>query len=226
MVATGLVSGQANSDGRAILIFGPYVSQSPCLTHLTLTQHTRLSRGLATCHSPEAMMALLSFPHLFVFRSTWSLAMVYLHKMPAIHEPLGAAYVMTRVVEMFMWIGEMLFFGGRQQHADFEALHILGEWTGNDLVLEVAQSSARIVAMWQDVSILSGLLLASHSNPPNMIIYAYHAMLNTLAPLISTEIALGNKAVCKGWTNNMSDEITTEWHTSGMEAHHLPCPFG
>ncbi|KAI6138404.1 hypothetical protein BKA82DRAFT_4021027 [Pisolithus tinctorius] len=154
MVATGLVSGQANSDGRAISIFAMPHPSDPNTAYKALK-----GAGCMPFSQSDDGLAVIPSP-------------ICLQK-------------------------------------------------GNDLVLEVAQSSARIVTTWQDVSILSALLLASCSNPPNMIIYAYHAMLNALALLITAEIALGNKAVCKGWTNNMSDKITSEWHTSGIEGQSI-----
>ncbi|KAI6146483.1 hypothetical protein BKA82DRAFT_4015978 [Pisolithus tinctorius] len=123
MVATGLVSGQANSDGRAILIFGPYVLS-------------------------------VAMPH------------------PS--DPNTA----------------------------YEALKGAG-------CMPFSQSDDGLAVIPSPICLQKS---GNHgSSMPTMV------MLNALAPLISIEIALGNKAVCKGWTNNMSDEITSEWHTSGIE---------
>ncbi|KAI6016643.1 hypothetical protein BKA83DRAFT_2007036 [Pisolithus microcarpus] len=51
---------------------------------------------------------------------------------------------------------------------------------------------------------------------PNMTLYARCALLDALAPLIGAEIALGNKAVQRGWADNVSDETVSEWRTAGI----------
>ncbi|KAI6024623.1 hypothetical protein PISMIDRAFT_690033 [Pisolithus microcarpus 441] len=47
-------------------------------------------------------------------------------------------------------------------------------------------------------------------------LYACRALLDALAPLIGAEIALGNKAVQRGWANNVGDETVSEWHAAGI----------
>lgn len=50
-----------------------------------------------------------------------------------------------------------------------------------------------------------------------MIRYACHSLLNALAPLIGAEMAQGNKAVQKGWADDVSSETISEWRASGIE---------
>ncbi|KAI6024620.1 hypothetical protein PISMIDRAFT_19219 [Pisolithus microcarpus 441] len=52
---------------------------------------------------------------------------------------------------------------------------------------------------------------------PNMILYACRALLDALAPLIGTEIALGKKAVQRSWVDNVSDKTVSEWRAAAIK---------
>ncbi|KAI5982334.1 hypothetical protein EDD15DRAFT_2203006 [Pisolithus albus] len=94
------------------------------------TPFSRSADGLAVLRSSIPIHAL-GIP------TTRSLALVYLPEMSVIRERLEKACVTTRVAETFIRIGNfealsppsgaMFFFGGGQQHADYEALRILAE---------------------------------------------------------------------------------------------------
>ncbi|KAL4064500.1 hypothetical protein J3A83DRAFT_4360991 [Scleroderma citrinum] len=48
-------------------------------------------------------------------------------------------------------------------------------------------------------------------------LYACRALLNALGPLIGAEMAQGNKAVLKGFADDVNDETISKWRTSGIE---------
>ncbi|KAJ2922850.1 hypothetical protein H1R20_g14234, partial [Candolleomyces eurysporus] len=56
----------------------------------------------------------------------------------------------------------------------------------------------------------------SYKYQPNMIIYALRALLNSLAPLIGAESEL-QKAVEKGWAQDVPEEKLKEWTDKGLE---------
>ncbi|KIK17660.1 hypothetical protein PISMIDRAFT_14984 [Pisolithus microcarpus 441] len=194
--------------------------------------------------------------------TTRSLALLFLPGMPVIHERLEKACVTTRVTETFIRIGNlealsppsraMFFFGGGQQHADYEALRILAEWTVKR-VPKLDNVNPDKVAAWQAYGFIHGAintdkqvsrLRQGGSTKPEPVLHfvlgpyafmdafdshhicnhsdqedrpcACRALLDALAPLIDAEIALGNKAVQRGWADDVSDEIISEWRAAGI----------
>ncbi|KAI6154837.1 hypothetical protein BKA82DRAFT_375752 [Pisolithus tinctorius] len=274
-------------DGRAIsILVTPHPSDPDTTYEVQLkgagrTPFSRSADGLAVLRSSIREYLCSEAMHALGIPTTRSLALVYLPELPVIRERVEKACVTTRVAETFIRIGNfealsppsraMFFFGGGQQHADYEALRILGEWTvrrilklgnvdldagdawGKELVFEVARRNAKMVAAWQAYGFMHGVIntdnvsiagltidygpyafmdvfdphhICNHSDQegryaynrqPNMIGYACRALLNALAPLIGAEIAQGNKAVQKGWANNVNDETISEWRTAGIE---------
>ncbi|KAI6108204.1 hypothetical protein F5141DRAFT_1121519, partial [Pisolithus sp. B1] len=282
----GVWAGQLG-DGRAISILAtPHPSDPDATYEVQLkgagrTPFSRSADGLAVLRSSIREYLCSEAMHALGIPTTRSLALVYLPEMPVIRERLEKACVTTRVAETFIRIGNfealsppsraMFFFGGGQQHADYEALRILGEWTvkrilkldnvnldagdawGKELVFEVARRNAKMVAAWQAYGFMHGVIntdnvsiagltidygpyafmdvfdphhICNHSDEegryaynkqPNMILYACRALLDALAPLIGAEIALGNKAVQRGWADNVNDETISEWRAAGIK---------
>ncbi|KIK24019.1 hypothetical protein PISMIDRAFT_99248 [Pisolithus microcarpus 441] len=286
----GVWAGQLG-DGRAIsILVTPHPSNPDTTYEVQLkgagrTPFSRSADGLAVLRSSIREYLCSEAMHALGIPTTRSLALVYLPEMPVIRERLEKACVTTRVAETFIRIGNfealsppsraMFFFGGGQQHADYEALRILGEWTvkrilkldnvnldagdawGKELVLEVARRNAKMVAAWQAYGFMHGVIntdkqvpdvsiagltidygpyafmdvfdphhICNHSDQegryaynqqPSMILYACRALFDALAPLIGAEIALGNKAVQRGWADNVSDETVSDWRAAGIK---------
>ncbi|KAI6042935.1 hypothetical protein EDC04DRAFT_2878302 [Pisolithus marmoratus] len=274
-------------DGRAIsILVTPHPSDPDTTYEVQLkgagrTPFSRSADGLAVLRSSIREYLCSEAMHALGIPTTRSLALVYLPEMPVIRERLETACVTTRVAETFIRIGNfeacsppsrtMFFFGGGQQHANYEALRTLGEWTakrvlkldnvnfdagdawGKELVFEVARRNAKMVAAWQAYGFMHGVIntdnvsiagltidygpyafmdvfdpnhICNHSDDegryaynkqPNMIMYACRALLDALAPLIGAEMALGDKAVQKGWADNVSDETISGWRAAAIE---------
>ncbi|KAI6116847.1 hypothetical protein EV401DRAFT_2058015 [Pisolithus croceorrhizus] len=272
----GVWAGQLG-DGRAISILAtPHLSDPDATYEVQLkgagrTPFSRSADGLAVLRSSIREYLCSEAMHALGIPTTRSLALVYLPEMPVIRERLEKACVTTRVAETFIRIGNfealsppsraMFFFGGGQQHADYEALRILGEWTvkrilkldnvnldagdawGKELVFEVARRNAKMVAAWQAYGFMHGVIntdnvsiagltidygpyafmdvfdphhICNHSDEEGRL-YACRALLDALAPLIGAEIALGNKAVQRGWADNVNDETISEWRAAGIK---------
>ncbi|KAF8656791.1 hypothetical protein AX16_002343 [Volvariella volvacea WC 439] len=175
-------------DGRAIsILVTPHPSDPATTYELQLkgagrTPFSRSADGLAVLRSSireylcaEAMNAL-GIP------TTRSLTLISLPALPVARERMETACVLTRMAPSFLRIGsfeafngptEMFFFGGGQQKADWEGLRVLGEWVarsvlklnidkdaawGTNLVLDVAERNARMVAAWQAYGFMHGVI--------------------------------------------------------------------
>ncbi|KAI0342905.1 UPF0061-domain-containing protein [Trametopsis cervina] len=57
----------------------------------------------------------------------------------------------------------------------------------------------------------------NYQNQPQVVLFAMHALLNSLAPLVGAEIARGNKAVPPGWAADATEETIEEWEKAGTE---------
>ena len=121
--------------------------------------------------------------HALSIPTTRSLTLIGLPGIPVERERIESACILTRVAPSFLRIGSFealnppggsfFFFGGGQQHADLEALRILGEWVrhrvlrlegtkeqawGRRLVLDVARRNALMVAGWQAYGFMHGVM--------------------------------------------------------------------
>ncbi|KAI4294102.1 UPF0061-domain-containing protein [Schizophyllum commune Loenen D] len=176
-------------DGRAISIHSvPHANDPDTTYEMQLkgagrTPFSRSADGLAVVRSSireylasEAMQAL-GIP------TTRALALVSVPSIPVARERIERACILTRMAPSFIRIGNfeavnpphgnMMFFGGGQQRADFEALRILGEWVqkrvlrldvadgeawAEKLVLEATRRNARMVAGWQAYGFMHGVI--------------------------------------------------------------------
>ncbi|KAL1746319.1 hypothetical protein HDZ31DRAFT_81334 [Schizophyllum fasciatum] len=176
-------------DGRAISIHTvPHPSDPDTTYEMQLkgagrTPFSRSADGLAVVRSSireylasEAMQAL-------GIATTRALSLVSVPSIPVARERIERACILTRMAPSFIRIGNfeavnpphgnMMFFGGGQQRADFDALRILGEWVqkrvlrlgladgdawGEKLVLESTRRNARMVAGWQAYGFMHGVI--------------------------------------------------------------------
>ncbi|KAG6330957.1 hypothetical protein ID866_8130 [Astraeus odoratus] len=246
----GVWAGQLG-DGRAIsILVTPHPSDPDTTYEIQLkgagrTPFSRSADGLAVLRS--SIREYLCTMHALGIPTTRSLALVYYPDLPVIRERLESACVTTRVAETFIRIGNfealsppsgtMFFFGGGQQHTDYEALRILGEWTVKRVVklnnINVDAGDAVSIAgltidygPYAFMDVFDPYHICNHSDQegryaynqqPNMISYACRALLNALAPLIGAEVANGNRAVQKGWADNADESTISQWRAAGIE---------
>ncbi|KAK7039151.1 hypothetical protein VNI00_010055 [Paramarasmius palmivorus] len=199
-------------DGRAISILSTVNPQNDTITELQLkgsgrTPFSRSADGLAVLRSSireflgaEAMQAL-GIP------TTRSLALVSLPNLPVMRERVETACILTRLAPSFLRIGSfealsppgrkggMMFFGGGQQEANWEALRILGEFVsqqvlklsieegkpwGKELVLEVARRNVKMVAGWQVYGFMHGVINTDNVSIMGLTIdYGPYAFMDT-----------------------------------------------
>ena len=120
--------------------------------------------------------------HALHIPTTRSLALMHLPSLDVHREEVETGCVLTRVAPSFIRIGcfealsspqNMFFLGGGQQEPHWDALRILGEWVGRnvlkfpvkegekwgkELVMDVARRNARMVAAWQVYGFMHGVI--------------------------------------------------------------------
>jgi len=180
-------------DGRAISVLVTPHPSNPELTYeLQLkgagrTPFSRSADGLAVIRSSireflaaEAMQAL-------GIQTTRSLGLISLPNVEVLRERMESASITSRIAPSFIRIGSfealnppnnVMFFGGGQQAANYDALRTLGEWVvqqvlklegitcgeehksawGKQLVLEVVRRNAKMVAGWQVYGFMHGVI--------------------------------------------------------------------
>uniref|UniRef100_A0A0W0FFL1 Selenoprotein O n=1 Tax=Moniliophthora roreri TaxID=221103 RepID=A0A0W0FFL1_MONRR len=201
-------------DGRAITVLvSPNPSHQGTTYELQLkgsgrTPYSRSADGLAVLRSSIREFLCSEYMQALGIPTTRSLSLVSLPEIPVARERMETACIMTRVAPSFIRIGnfealngptQMMFFGGGQQEANYEALRILGDWVsrevlklnlpedapwGKELVFEVARRNAKMVAGWQAYGFMHGVINTDNVSIMGLTIdYGPYAFMDTFDPL-------------------------------------------
>ncbi|KIY49748.1 UPF0061-domain-containing protein [Fistulina hepatica ATCC 64428] len=201
-------------DGRAISILcTPHPTEPGLSYELQLkgagrTPFARTADGLAVVRSSIREYLASEAMHALDIPTTRALALVSRPDINVLRERVEKACILTRVAPSFLRVGsfealnppmQMMFFGGGQQRADFDALRILGEWVtrhvlklpiaedapwGKALVLEAARRNAKMVAAWQAYGFMHGVINTDNVSIMGLTIdYGPYAFMDVFDPL-------------------------------------------